>query len=78
MREYSYFNKGITFEVKNAETNEVQTYISKNGLMDFVKEQVDKPIHKTPLHYTISENDIDVEIIMLWTANREEKILYVF
>ena len=77
MREYSYFNKGIKFFVKNAVTGEVRSYLSKNGLMDFVKEQLDKPIHKTPLHYIGNENGIDVEIILQWTGKREEKF-YLF
>lgn len=77
MKEYSYFNKGITFIVKKAGTSEEHRYISKNGLMDFVKENLDKPIHKTPLHYTLTENDIDAEIILQWTGNREEKF-YLF
>ena len=77
MREYSYFNKGIKFFVKNAVTGEVRSYLSKNGLMDFVKEQLDKPIHKTPLHYVGNENGIDVEIILQWTGKREEKF-YLF
>lgn len=73
MQEYSYFNKGITFVVKNAETGEIKSYLSKNGLVDFVREKMDKPIHKTPLHYVGHENGIDVEIIMQWTGKREEK-----
>ena len=77
MKEYSYFNKGITFVVKNANTKEVNSYISKNGLMDFVKENLDKPIHKTPLHYINTEDGTDVEIILQWTGKREEKF-YLF
>jgi len=77
MKEYSYFNKGITFKVTNAETGEVRSYLSKNGLMDFVKDTFEKPIHKTPLHCQISENDIDVEIILQWTATRTERF-YLF
>ena len=77
MREYSYFNKGIKFFVKNAITGETRSYLSNNGLMDFVKEQLDKPIHKTPLHYIGCENGIDVEIILQWTGKREEKF-YLF
>ena len=77
MKEYSYFNKGITFKVTNAETKEVRSYVSKNGLMDFVKDNFEKPIHKTPLHCQISENDIDVEIILQWTATRAERF-YLF
>ena len=77
MKEYSYFNKGITFIVTNAETKEVRKFISKNGLIDFVKENLDKPIHKTPLHYKDSEDGIDVEIILQWTGKREEEF-YLF
>lgn len=77
MKEYSYFNKGITFKVTNAESDEVRSFVSNNGLMDFVKDNFDKPIHKTPLHFQTSENDIDVEIILQWTGNREEKF-YLF
>ena len=77
MKEYSYFNKGITFIVTNSETKEVRKFISKNGLMDFVKENLDKPIHKTPLHYKNTEEGIDVEIILQWTGKREEKF-YLF
>ena len=77
MKEYSYFNKGITFVVKNAVTKEVNSYISKNGLMDFVKENLDKPIHKTPLHFMNTEDGIDIEIILQWTGRREEKF-YLF
>ena len=77
MKEYSYFNKGITFVVTNSETKEVRKFISKNGLMDFVKENLDKPIHKTPLHYKNTEDGIDIEIILQWTGKREEKF-YLF
>lgn len=73
MKEYSYFNKGISFIVTNAETKEKRTYLSKNGLMDFVKDNFEKPIHKTPLHFQTTENDIDVEIILQWTGDRAER-----
>lgn len=77
MKEYSYFNKGITFIVTNSETKEVRKFVSKNGLMDFVKENLDRPIHKTPLHYKNTEEGIDIEIILQWTGKREEKF-YLF
>lgn len=77
MKEYAYFNKGITFHVINYETKEKRSFYSKNGLIDFVKENLDKPIHKTPLHYQNTEDGIDVEIILQWTGRREEKF-YLF
>lgn len=77
MKEYSYFNKGITFIVTNFETKETREFVSKNGLIDFVRDNLDKPIHKTPLHFVGSENGIDLEIILQWTGSREEKF-YLF
>ena len=76
MQEYAYFNKGITFIVTNAETKETKTYFSKNGLIDFVKNTIEKPIHKTPLRITFNENDIDGEIILQWTAASERNYLF--
>ena len=76
MKEYSYFNKGIKFIIKNAETGEVKTFVSKNGLIDFAKEHIANPIHPTPIHFSMSENNIDVEIIMQWTKDREKFYLF--
>ena len=45
--------------------------------MDFAKEKLSKPIHKTPLHLIMKENDIDIELILQWTGSREEKF-YLF
>ena len=76
MKEYSYFNKGITFVVKNAETGEVRRFMSKNGLIDFAKDHIENPIGGKPLHLALTENDIDIEIIMQWTKGKEQFYLF--
>ena len=76
MKEYSYFNKGITFVVTNAETKEVNKYISKNGLIDFAKNHIEAPIGGQPMHFSTTENDIDIEIIMQWTKGKEKFYLF--
>ena len=76
IKEYSYFNKGIEFVVKDARTGKINMYKSKNGLIDFAKEHITKPVHKTPIHIAMSENDIDVEIIMQWTKGKERFFLF--
>lgn len=76
MKEYSYFNKGITFIVTNAETKEVNKYISKNGLIDFAKNHIEAPIGGKPMHFSTTENDIDIEIIMQWTKGKEKFYLF--
>ena len=76
IKEYSYFNKGITFIVTNAETEETIRYCSKNGLMDFAADIVRNPVHKTPLHYETTEDEVDIEIVAQWTKGKER--MYVF
>ena len=76
IEEYSYFNKGVEFIVKNSETNESKTFLSKNGLMDFADTKVQKRIHKHPIQIQITENDIDIEIILNWTTGKEKFYLF--
>jgi len=76
IEEYSYFNKGVEFIVTDAETKQQKKYLSKNGLMDFADTKVQKRIHKHPIHIQITEDDIDIEIILNWTTGKEKFYLF--
>lgn len=76
-RDWSYLSKGVSFILHNHITDEKITYLSKNGLIDLMKEKSDKILHKTPLSITITENGIEAEIVMGWTNNRNE-VWHVF
>ena len=71
-RDWSYLSKGISFVLSNQETGESVTYLSKNGMLDFMKDHTEKALHKTPLHITIAEGGIEAEIVMEWTNSRTE------
>lgn len=71
-RDWSYLSKGISFILTDYNTNEKVTYLSKNGMLDFMKDNADKALHKTPLHITIAESGIEAEIVMEWTNSRSE------
>ena len=71
-RDWSYLSKGISFILTDHTTGEKITYLSKNGLLDFMKDNTDKSLHKTPLHIALSENGIEAEIVMEWTNSRSE------
>lgn len=71
-RDWSYLSKGISFILTNHITQEKITYLSKNGMLDFMKDSGEKALHKTPLHINLTENNIEVEIVMEWTSNRNE------
>ena len=71
-RDWSYLSKGISFILTDHNTGEKVTYLSKNGMLDFMKDNTDKVLHKTPLHITLAENGIEAEIVMAWTNTRTE------
>ena len=71
-RDWSYLSRGISFILTDHTTGEKITYLSNNGMLDFMKDNTDKVLHKTPLHITLSENGIEAEIVMAWTNTRTE------
>ena len=71
-RDWSYLSKGISFILTDHTTGESVTYLSKNGMLDFMKDNTDKALHKTPMHITIAENGFEAEIVMEWTNSRSE------
>lgn len=76
-RNWSYLSKGVTFKLFNKDTNERVVYKSDNGILDFLKDSIKKPIHKTPLYINMKENEIECEVAMQWSADRNEH-WYVF
>ena len=76
-RNWSYLTKGVSFKLDNLVTKESVVYKSDNGILDFLKDSVRKPIHKTPLYINVKENGIECEVAMQWAADRREH-WYVF
>ena len=76
-KNWAYLTKGVKFRLINHLTNEKIEYFSKNGILDFLKDSIKKPIHKTPLYISIKEDEIECEVAMQWAADRKEH-WYVF
>ena len=76
-RNWSYLTKGVTFDLLDKTTKEHVVYKSENGILDFLKDSIKKPIHKTPLYIHVEENGIECEVAMQWAADRKEH-WYVF
>ena len=76
-RNWSYLTKGVTFDLLDKTTKEHVVYKSENGILDFLKDSIKKPIHKTPLYIKVEENGIECEVAMQWAADRREH-WYVF
>ena len=71
-RSWSYLTKGVTFNLFNEATKERVTYKSDNGILDFLKDSISKPIHKTPMYISVKEDGIECEVAMQWAADRNE------
>jgi DNA gyrase/topoisomerase IV subunit B len=76
-KNWAYLTKGVKFRLINHLTNEKFEYFSKNGILDFLKDSIKKPIHKTPLYISVKEDEIECEVAMQWAADRKEH-WYVF
>lgn len=78
IKDISYLYSGIKFVIKNDETNEVQTYCAKNGIIDFVKDTIKKPLHKHIIYNSVVDTNGDkVEIAFQWGAEKEESYVFV-
>ena len=76
-KNWSYLTKGVKFSLIDHVSKERVEYYSANGIIDFLKDSIKKPIHKTPLYISVEENGIECEVAMQWAADRKEH-WYVF
>ena len=76
-KNWAYLTKGVRFKLINHLTKEKVEYFSKNGILDFLKDSIKKPIHRTPLYISVEEDGIECEVAMQWAADRKEH-WYVF
>ena len=76
-KNWAYLTKGVEFIVKDNINNVTKSFLSKNGIVDFLKDSISKSIHKTPLYISVEENGIECEVAMQWAADRSEH-WYVF
>ena len=76
-KNWSYLTPKVHFRLFNYNTNEEIVYKSENGIRDFLKDSIKKPIHRTPLYISVKENGIECEVAMQWAADRKEH-WYVF
>ena len=80
IRNISYLYSGITFEVsgKNADgdTDKV-TYCAKNGITDFVKDNIPKALHSTIMTAHAETETDSVEIAFQWGTGKEKSYVFV-
>lgn len=78
IKNISYLYSGITFIIINENTKEVQTYCAKNGIIDFIKDNNSKPLHKHIIYDSITDaNDDKLEIAFQWGSGKEQSYVFV-
>ena len=76
-KNWAYLTKGVKFSLIDHVSKEKVEYYSANGILDFLKDSINKPIHRTPLYIHMKEDEIECEVAMQWAADRKEH-WYVF
>lgn len=78
IKNISYLYNNITFKVINDITKETHTYCAKNGIVDFVKENNQKPLHKHIIYDSITDESGDkLEIAFQWGTGHEAPYVFV-
>ena len=77
IHDISYLYPGITFVVTNADTNTDKTYCAKNGIVDFVKDNISSPLHPHIITAAITDGDDKLEIAFQWGSKHEESYVFV-
>ena len=73
----SYFNKNIDFLVYDSDNENIyEHYISKNGISDFIKDTVKKPLMKPIICEAADETD-KVEIAFVWADEPTKSYTFV-
>ena len=75
IKDISYLYPGIEFIVSCGK--EIKTYCAKEGIVDFVKEMVQKPLQKHIITGSATDGTDSVEIAFQWGTKRETPYVFV-
>lgn len=76
IKNISYLNKGIHFIVSTTDGKKNE-YYSENGIADFIKETVKKPLMLNPIFASASDGIDELEIAFMWTGDATQDYVFV-
>lgn len=76
IKNISFLNKGIKFIVKTEDGKENE-YYSENGISDFIKDKVKTPIMTNPIFASAKDENDELEIAFMWTADPTQSYVFV-
>ena len=78
IKNISYLCSGISFSLLNSINGKRITYCAKNGIQDFIKENIHKPLHKHIIYDYITDTNGDkLEIAFQWGDGKEQSYVFV-
>ena len=76
IKNISYLNKGIKFKVETT-SGKKNEYYSENGIADFIRDHVEKPLMLAPILASATDGVDEVEIAFMWTADPTQDYVFV-
>jgi len=77
IRNISYLNKGVHFKVGLVNTGKTVEFYSENGIGDFIKDNVKKPLMSAPIITTAKDDTDEVEVAFMWTDGPGASYVFV-
>lgn len=77
IKDISYLYTGVVFNVKNFDTGKKVSYCAKNGIVDFVKDNIKNPLHSHIITANANDGIDKVEIAFQWGSTHEESYVFV-
>ena len=77
IKDISYLYSGILFEITDENSKKVQKYCAKNGIVDFIRDNLKESMHPHIITETISDGEDKMEIAFQWGSRHEESYVFV-
>lgn len=76
IKNISYLNKGIHFIIE-ATDGRKQEFYSENGIADFIKDNISKPLMRAPIICSAKDETDEVEVAFMWTGDVGTSYVFV-
>lgn len=76
IKNISYLNKGIHFIIEAIDGRK-QEFYSENGIADFIKDNISKPLMRAPIICSAKDDTDEVEVAFMWTGDVGTSYVFV-
>lgn len=76
IKNISYLNKGIHFIIESTDGRK-QEFYSENGIADFIKDNVSKPLMRAPIICSAKDDTDEIEVAFMWTGDVGTSYVFV-